>query len=150
MTLTSVSHLVTRARDGDEHAWDDLVARYLTPVDRLRVLGGSTRSATAEVTLARRPDFCLVARRIAGMHLLVVTEDVVAAELMTLALVDEDFLAEHRLTGPWEDDVVQRATELDLGVRLPQEIRVDVVGDMPEAVSGTLARVLSRIGIITG
>ena len=29
MNVTSVSSLVTRARDGDEHAWDDLVARYL-------------------------------------------------------------------------------------------------------------------------
>lgn len=128
----------------------DLIARYLTPIDRLRLLGGSTRSATAEVTLARRPDFCLVTRVIAGGHLLVATTDVVAAELMALALVDEDLLQEHRLTGPWEDDLVQRATELDLGVRLPQEIRVDVVGDMPEAVSSTVARVLSRIGIITG
>jgi RNA polymerase sigma factor (sigma-70 family) len=27
--MTSVSHLVTRARDGDEGAWDDLVGRYL-------------------------------------------------------------------------------------------------------------------------
>ena len=29
MELTSVSHLVTRAREGDQGAWDDLVARYL-------------------------------------------------------------------------------------------------------------------------
>jgi RNA polymerase sigma factor (sigma-70 family) len=27
--LTSVSHLVTRAREGDQAAWDDLVTRYL-------------------------------------------------------------------------------------------------------------------------
>ena len=27
--MTTVSHLVTRARDGDETAWDDLVGRYL-------------------------------------------------------------------------------------------------------------------------
>ena len=29
MAMTSVSHLVTRARDGDEGAWDGLVGRYL-------------------------------------------------------------------------------------------------------------------------
>ena len=29
MELTSVSHLVTRAREGDQHAWGDLVERYL-------------------------------------------------------------------------------------------------------------------------
>ena len=56
MTLTSVSHLVTRARDGDEHAWDDLVARYLGMVHAIcrgHGLGGEDAADVNQVVWLR-------------------------------------------------------------------------------------------------
>jgi hypothetical protein len=50
--------------------------------------------------------------------------DLVAAELSGLAVWTASQRDLHERTGPWEDPVVQRATELDLGVRLPSDLIV--------------------------
>lgn len=125
----------------------DVMARFVTPLERLRLLGSSTKSDTVEVNLARRPDVCWLSWQFGGEHLMMATRDLIAAELLALALVDEDLGDKHRLAGPWEDDLVQRATELDLGVRLPQEFSVSVDSDISDAMSDSVSRVFARIGV---
>ena len=54
--MTSLSHLVTRARDGDEGAWDDLVERYLGMVHaicRSHGLGGDAAAGVNQVVWLR-------------------------------------------------------------------------------------------------
>jgi hypothetical protein len=126
----------------------DLLSRYVDPVSRVRNLGSRERvSLLVEVNLARTPDRYVVMKDAGTFVLGVVTSDPIAAELLALSLADEDLTRDHRLTGPWEDPMVQRATELDLGVRLPQEMRVTVSGSRSEAIDEVIARIFARIGV---
>lgn len=146
-TLWSVTDV--RAVSGRGPYVLDLMARFVTPAERLRLLGSSSKSDAVEVNLALRPDFCLLAWQAHDECLLLATSDVIAAELIALALVDEDLGDTHRLAGPWEDDLVQRATELDLGVRLPQEFSLSVASGISDAMSDIVSRVFARIGVST-
>lgn len=56
MTMTSVSRLVTRARDGDEGAWADLASRYLGTVHAIcrgHGLAGEDAAAVNQVVWLR-------------------------------------------------------------------------------------------------
>jgi len=99
--------------------------RYTDVRDRLGYrLSAADRGAAAEIALAVRPRWVIVADRWQGSFVAFVTDDQIVAELAGLALkqIKEGELAEP--IGPWEDQLVQRATELGLGVRLPSEIAV--------------------------
>ncbi len=126
----------------------DLLSRYVDPVSRIRNLGSRERDIVpVGINLARTP-VRYVAMKDAGSFVLgVVTKDPIAAELLALSLADEDLTRDHRVTGPWEDPMVQRATELDLGVRLPEEMRVEVSGTRSGAIDQAIARILARIGV---
>lgn len=126
----------------------DLLSRYVDPISRARHLGSRERETVpVEVNLARTPDRYVLTKDTGAFVLGAVTSDPIAAELLALSLADEDLGRDHRVTGPWEDPMVQRATELDLGVRLPQEIRVTVSGGRSEAIDGMIARIFARIGV---
>jgi hypothetical protein len=70
----------------------------------------------------------LIVRRFPAFTLLAAATDPIAAELFSLALVDEALPEDTQVIGPWEDDFVQRAAEIELGARLPSDIRVEVHG----------------------
>jgi hypothetical protein len=126
----------------------DLLSRYVDPVSRVRNLGSRERvSLPVEVNLARTPDRYVVMKDCGAFVLGVVTSDPIAAELLALAMADEDLTRDHRLTGPWEDPMVQRATELDLGVRVPQDMQVNVSGSRSEAIDEVIVRIFARIGV---
>jgi hypothetical protein len=89
----------------------------------------------------------LIVRRFPAFTLLATTTDPIVAELFSLSLVDEDLPGDAQVIGPWEDDFVQRATELELGARLPSDIRVKVHGNQHAAIDVTIGRVVVRMGI---
>ena len=79
-------------------------------------------------------------------YLLAATCDPVAAELFALALSEGVLGSDLAFTGPWEDPVVQRATELELGVVVPHQIELVIHGDPGDAWA-TLERIAGRIGV---
>ena len=106
----------------------------------------------ADVALAFAPRLVVVAAAVQGHAVVVSTDDLIAAELVGLALRREQANDEEAI-GPWEDRLVQRATELNLGVRLPTEIDLVSVWAGPantpgEATTTALAdRIRLRLGI---
>ncbi len=126
----------------------DLLSRYVDPLSRAKHLGSREREVlTVDVNLVRTPDRYVMLKDAGAFVLGAVTSDPIAAELLALSLADEDLTRDHRVTGPWEDPMVQRATELDLGARLPQDIRVAVSGQPTGMIEDTVARILARIGV---
>ena len=103
----------------------DLAARYLHPRHRLRVIADTARSElAAEVASAVSIDLYVVSLTLREGTFLATTTDAIAAELVALALSERCIGSIRAFTGPWEDAVVQRATELELGVLLPSLIRL--------------------------
>lgn len=126
----------------------DLVARYAAPGAWLRRRPGRHRGdVRVDVNLACRPACCLAGKATGGGVVVSVTDDPVAAELFALALADEALPADRTVSGPWEDRVVQRATELELGVQIPRQIQARLVTPVDEDVRTVLDRVLARIGV---
>lgn len=126
----------------------DLPARYAHPRSRLQQLASRRRAdAVVDVNLVIRPSCCVVGKVVDGIAIVGATRDPVAAELFALALADEDLSPAQAVTGPWEDRVVQRATELEIGVRIPRDISVVVTGALGEHVRTVLERVAARIGV---
>ena len=103
----------------------DLAARYVHPRQRVRVVADAARSElAAEIAGAVRIDLHVVSLTLREGTFLAVTTDPIAAELVALALSERCIGSTRAFTGPWEDAVVQRATELELGVLLPSRIRL--------------------------
>jgi len=103
----------------------DLTARYLHPRQRIRAVTDSARSElVAEVASAVGIDLYVVSLTLREGTFMAVTTDAIAAELVALALSERCIGSTRAFTGPWEDAVVQRATELELGVLLPSRIRL--------------------------
>jgi hypothetical protein len=126
----------------------DLPIRYANLATRLVMLGSRHRASMAVSVLRGRPlANHVIVRRFAGFTLLATTHDPIAAELLSLSLVDELLPHDSQVTGPWEDDVVQRATELELGVRLPSDITVTVEGNRHAAIDAIIVRILARFGV---
>ncbi len=103
----------------------DVPARYAHPRQRLRFATDRARSElTAEVASVLPISLAVVSLILPEGTFLAATTDRIAAELVALALSERCIGATRSFTGPWEDAVVQRATELDLGVLLPSYIRL--------------------------
>lgn len=126
----------------------DLLGRHAGTPTRVRLLGSRHRAELAISILQARPlQRHVIVRHFPSFELLATTADPIAAELLALALVDEDITRDHQVAGPWEDELVQRATERDLGSRLPDEITVDIVGLRGALIDAALGRILGRIGV---
>ena len=128
----------------------DLLAHYTHPRDRMRLLASGQRSqSVAEINLALAPSPALIAMTHGGASLVATTEDPVAAELLALALAELKVGRDVSYTGPWEDGVVQRATELDLGVHYPGEIELvwDVAPDLASRTRALREHVVLRLGL---
>jgi hypothetical protein len=126
----------------------DLVARYLHPRSRLRQLASPRRAdAVVDVNLVARPAACVIGTSVGPTALVAITRDPIAAELVALALADEELDPKRTTTGPWEDRVVQRATELQLGIQIPAHLTFHLAGTPDPAVERVLQRVADRIGV---
>jgi hypothetical protein len=103
----------------------DVPARYVHPRQRLRLVTDSERSELmAEVASVVPISLVVVCLMLPEGAFVVATSDVIAAELVALALSERCLGSVRAFTGPWEDPVVQRATELGLGVLVPSAIRL--------------------------
>jgi len=107
----------------------DLPARYAHPRQRLRLVTDRERSSLmAEVAAALPIHLAVVCLMLPEGAFLAATTDCIAAELVALALSERCLGTVREFSGPWEDTVVQRATELELGVLLPSRIRILAAG----------------------
>lgn len=127
----------------------DLPARYVHPRQRMRILSSSQREAqAAEVASAFSSElFAIYLAQREGV-MLAATTDIVAAELVALAMSELCVGSPRSFTGPWEDAVVQRATELELGVLLPNRLRIIVNG--PDRASHWSQRISEHIHLRLG
>lgn len=108
----------------------DLPARYVHPRQRLRLVTDRERSnLMAEVAAALPINLAVICLMLPEGAFLAATTDRIAAELVALALSERCLGTVREFSGPWEDTVVQRATELDLGVLVPSRIRMRVGGE---------------------
>jgi hypothetical protein len=127
----------------------DLLARYLHPRDRLRLLALRRRDdAAVDLNLGVSTSLYVITQELTGCTLAAVTTDPIAAELVALSLAEENLPDHLSVQGIWEDRVIQRATELDLGVQVPAQIAVSMTGAdrFPDA-HGAVMRLASRIDV---
>jgi hypothetical protein len=107
----------------------------------------------AEIALAVRPALILLADDWRGWTIVVATADQIAAELVALGLRQTREASGDDRLGPWQDPLVQRATELDLGVRIPDQIQVrgtiavEADQSRTSAFVELVARVTERLGV---
>ncbi len=126
----------------------DLPARFLHPVDRLRLLARSDRDRlVADIAAAAAPHATLLLTPASNGWLAATTSDPIAAELWALALAERFHDRRVEMQGPWEDPVVQRATELGLGVVVPQRIRAEIAPGMPRDAVEFVRRTAMGLGI---
>lgn len=127
----------------------DLSARYIHPRQRMRLLASSQREAqAAEIASALSIDLFAVYLAQREGVILAVTSDIIAAELVALAMSELCVGAPRSFTGPWEDAVVQRATELELGVLLPNRMRL--ILDGPDRSAHWSQRIVEHIRMRLG
>jgi hypothetical protein len=90
-------------------------------------LAGTRDGLVAEIALAVHPDrYVIVDRdRSKGLTFVLSTPDIIVAELVALAI--RELRARFRGPGPWEDPLVQAATDLNLGARNADEIDIEAV-----------------------
>lgn len=128
----------------------DLPARFVHPRQRLRLVTDSERSELmAEVASAVPITLAIVCLMLPEGAFVVATTDRIAAELVALALSERCLGTARSFTGPWEDSVVQRATELGLGVLIPPAIRLMPAGAATHEAwaDALLEHVRRRLGI---
>jgi hypothetical protein len=131
-------------------------SRFAHPRQRSAALVGDPREGTtAEIALAVSPALILLRGSLNERPLLIAASDQIAAELAGRALLDlRDADWNPEPIGPWEDPLVQRATELGLGVRIPSDIRAACVWlggeDAPHRADffAFSAELLGRIGVL--
>lgn len=156
-SAASFVYLVRSRRDRrDDPLALDLLARFVHPRLVLLLRGDADRAGlTAEINVARQPHMVVMQMQIPPWSLVLTTVDPIAAELFGLAFREHFLAPDAEITGPWEDRLVQRATELDLGVTLPEQMAVTVVpcsprfdpAHPPEEVMRVLDDVNVRLGI---
>lgn len=123
----------------------DLPSHYCSPLRRARLLASPERGGRVVALHRDVPVAAAVFR--AGHGIWLGTTDMIAAELVALALVTWAEGPPGDRQTPWEDELVQRATEIDLGARVPTEIRVSVA---PECHLRSIERLLTALHLRTG
>lgn len=128
----------------------DLASRFLHPIDRARlILSGDRARHVADIAAESQPACWIITTLLGQDRLWLTTTDIIAAELWSLALAESFYDPLMETQSPWEDPTVQRATELELGVRIPAEMRLrhGVPGDMPADIVALIATGCRRLGM---
>lgn len=109
----------------------DVVASRAAFATKVRLHARRGRiAAAAELNLAVQTRGCVIALTVGGDRWFVATQDPIAGELVALALSEQTRAAAQSVVVPWEDPIIQRATELHLGVLTPAAIEVVIDQDM--------------------
>jgi hypothetical protein len=128
-------------------------AQFAHPFQRFgAAISGQGDGLTAELALAAPPAWYFAAASWQGKPMAILADDMIAAELLGLAIGQIQADPDREPAGPWEHPLVQRATELNLGVRTPVEIdfTTEWLGadlDLSGAFAAFGAVVAARIGI---
>ena len=129
-------------------------ARFAHPRQRTGAwLSDARDGLTAEIASAVRPGLILVFAKWRGFPLIVASDDQIAAELAGLAMQQLTGNPFEEQAGPWEDPLVQHATELMLGVQSPALITAGAIwtGDptvpAASAFHSFASTMLARIGV---
>ena len=128
----------------------DLPFQFLHPRDRLRFAGHPHwRAHRADLAAQALPALTILLHPAADGWLGIATGDPVAAELWSLALAERWLGDDVEMQGPWEDATVQRATELELGVRIPRDMVLTVAEGtaLPTVARELLMEISSRLGL---
>lgn len=120
------------------------------------VLRGLRDGLTAEIALAVHPDRYVVfeSDRAQGLTFAISSADPIASDLAILALRQGRMRV--RGVGPWEDSLIQAATELDLGARTFDQIDIDAIispalsSEQQESAAHTLRVAAEAIGVQSG
>ena len=100
-------------------------AQFAHPFQRFgAAISGQGDGLTAELALAAPPAWYFASASWQGKPMALLAKDMIAAELVGLAIGQMQADPDREPAGPWEHPLVQRATELDLGVRTPAEIEL--------------------------
>jgi len=110
---------------------------------------GSEPGVMADLAAAVSPALVVLSGTLGDRPLAVATIDLIAAELVWLTLAPGD-PAEEEGAGPWEDATVQRATELELGIRLPRQLRLATPEDRTGRPSDALGPLLDHLRLRLG
>lgn len=128
--------------------------QFLHPKQRLLVnLAARRLPIDAELGALFRPRGIILLPYWAHGFLVVVSSDRIASELVGLAIHQATRFPALAFAGPWEDPIVQHATDLDLGIRLPADLIIEWrwLGARDSAREADLARladvVSSRLGV---
>ena len=128
-----------------------LWSRFAGARERLGArIGKPEQGLAAEVALAVHPAAIILADLWMGLTVVAATSDQIAAELVGLALRQASRPDECERVGPWQDPLVQRATELHLGVLLPDQMAICMVteGSTPSDPPTTLLlEIAGRLGV---
>lgn len=157
MDARSFVYLVRSRRNRrDDPLALDLLARHVHPRLALLLRGDADRAGlAAEINLAAQPRAILVRASLPPWSLVVATADLIAADLFGLAFREHFLPPGTEVAGPWEDRLVQRATELGLGVTVPAQLELRIVpcsprfdpARPPAEVMQVLIGVNQRLGI---
>lgn len=133
MAAASFIYLLRSRRDRrDDPLALDLLARFVHPRQALLLRGDADRAGLiAEINLATRPRIVLVQASLPPWSLVMATTDLIAADLFGLAFREHFLPPGTEIAGPWEDRLVQRATELSLGVTVPGQLELRIVPCSP-------------------
>ncbi len=126
-----------------------LWSAYVHPLAGAAAGPSSSRSSlAADLALAFSPGVVLIGGTVGSLDIGVATEDLIAAELITVALRESG----DDEAGPWENPLVQRATELEMGVTRPEQIRIvpHWAGSPSSPQSGAILALADRLGLRLG
>ena len=128
------------------------LTRFAAPRQRLATrLAPANTGLVAEIAGTIGPSAVLMMGTVGGHPTVVSTADLLAAELVWLALSRLEHADDSEPIGPWEDATVQRATELGSRLRLPSQLSFALVCSDPLARScDELGATVQQIGRILG
>jgi hypothetical protein len=133
-----------------------LWALLTAPAQRIgSLITGPREGLTAEIGLAIQPAALIVLTQLtaSGPLICIMSHDPIAAELTALAIWQSRLPSTVDLPGPWEDPLVQRASELGLGATQPSQLEVesrfgsDLSANDVASTQHQLSAALSLIGV---
>ncbi len=104
-------------------------AMFAHPRQRIGALAGDDRTGLrAELAVALQPKLAILLGESHERPLVIASQDQLAAELTGRALQSIDLRDPFgEAVGPWELPLIQRATELNIGIKLPMQLDIEAI-----------------------